>query len=479
MKYLSALIVILFATTSPLIAKEARVSPAQADQKRMELAKKAQAEKAAAEREAEETTAIIRSDRAKLEAKVRELEKLKKDLDAAILRLQKRDQQLAIDESEVDKKLLETDGMVRELVGQIRINAKDLDELVSQTPQYALGQDASLSFLSAVAGDEKFPGMTDVRAMDTALLDIIHRSEEVSVEQVDIIDRSGKSVDVKALFAGPFTAIYRAGEESNFLGFTPGSRQLYALTNLPPSAMQKSISAYIEGESIAMPVDISRGGALRQIKHHLDFTEQIRQGGPIVYPILALLVLGLLIVLERSLYLLRNRQAKPPLISYLRKLAADDDWSGMKKLCASAKWAKKPMGRVLGAGLAVRTLAREDVENALHEAILSEVPKLERGLSTLSMFTAIAPLLGLLGTVTGMINVFHVITIHGASDPRMMSSGISEALVTTMLGLSVAIPLMLLHNMVSRGVDHIIDDMEEQSVSLVNLIFKERSRTAS
>jgi biopolymer transport protein ExbB len=89
------------------------------------------------------------------------------------------------------------------------------------------------------------------------------------------------------------------------------------------------------------------------------------------------------------------------------------------------------------------------MENALQEAILREVPPMERFLSTLGMLAAIAPLLGLLGTVTGMIGTFHVITQHGTGDPRMMSGGISEALVTTMLGLSVAIPIMLAHTLLT------------------------------
>jgi len=111
------------------------------------------------------------------------------------------------------------------------------------------------------------------------------------------------------------------------------------------------------------------------------------------------------------------------------------------------------------------------MENALQEAILREIPPLERFLSTLGMLAAIAPLLGLLGTVTGMINTFHVITFYGTSDPRMMSGGISEALVTTMLGLCVAIPIMLCHTLLSRQVEIMISTMEEKAVAMVNTIF--------
>jgi len=99
---------------------------------------------------------------------------------------------------------------------------------------------------------------------------------------------------------------------------------------------------------------------------------------------------------------------------------------------------------------------------------------MERYLSTLGMLAAIAPLLGLLGTVTGMIDTFHVITQHGTGDPRMMSGGISVALVTTMLGLSVAIPIMLAHTLLSRAVDNMIGQMEEKAVALVNIVHKNR-----
>ena len=91
----------------------------------------------------------------------------------------------------------------------------------------------------------------------------------------------------------------------------------------------------------------------------------------------------------------------------------------------------------------------------------------------LEVIALISPLLGLLGTVTGMISTFHVITLYGTGDPRMMSGGISEALVTTMLGLAVAIPIMLMHTFLSRRVEHIIGDMEEKAVALTNIIYRE------
>jgi len=123
-------------------------------------------------------------------------------------------------------------------------------------------------------------------------------------------------------------------------------------------------------------------------------------------------------------------------------------------------------------GLLARRESRETLESVLQEAILKELPRLERALPLLNIMGAVAPLLGLLGTVTGMIGTFEVINVYGTGDPRLLSGGISVALVTTMLGLCVAIPIMLLHTVLNRQVEHIVGDMEEKSVTLTNIIHR-------
>ena len=457
----------------PLKAADMRALPHQAEQIREELAQKAQMEKAAAERAASEVRARVFSDRATLERAVAKLEAEKNQLSAKVKALEESNSQMAGEEGGLNEQLAQTDGMVKELVGQIRINAKDLDTLISGNPQTAVGA-PPVSFLAAVAEDERFPGMDDVRAMTDALIGQIKASGEVRLDKGKIIDRSGKEVQADVLMAGPFTAAYRLEGETGFLNHSNDGSKLYALSRLPAGHLQRQLADYMAGTSESVPVDIGRGAALRQLSHQLSLSEQIIKGGPIVWPILAILVIGLLIVVERAVRLLRNRHSNLPLIEEIRELSRSGDWQGCEQRCS--QMSAKPLGRVLLAGLGARSLAREDMENTLQEAILKEIPGLERFLSTLGMLTAIAPLLGLLGTVTGMINVFHVITLYGASDPRLMSGGISEALVTTMLGLSVAIPLMLLHNMLSRGVDRMVGDLEEQAVSLVNIIHRRREQ---
>jgi biopolymer transport protein ExbB len=185
-----------------------------------------------------------------------------------------------------------------------------------------------------------------------------------------------------------------------------------------------------------------------------------------------ILGVGLTIVAERIFYLVRQRFDTGSLMHTIDTLSADNNWLACQQACE--QHTHVPVARVLKAGMLCCDMRREEMENALQEGILKEIPSMERFLSTLGMLAAIAPLLGLLGTVTGMIDTFHVITLHGTGDPRLMSGGISEALVTTMLGLSVAIPLMLAQTLLNRTVDNRIGEMEEKAVSLVNIVHKNR-----
>jgi biopolymer transport protein ExbB len=221
-------------------------------------------------------------------------------------------------------------------------------------------------------------------------------------------------------------------------------------------------------------VDLSGGGALRQITHKPSPWEQIRSGGPVVWPILAIALLALLLVLERIVSLRRVHGNTDRLMDEMNRLASQGDWKACEDLVEGYEDKDWPVLNVLAAGLSGRHEDRETQENILQEAILREVPRLERFLAILAILGAVAPLLGLLGTVTGMIDTFRVITLYGTGDPKMMSGGISEALITTELGLTVAIPIMLFHTFLSRRVDNLVGDMEEKGVALANIIQKER-----
>ena len=129
---------------------------------------------------------------------------------------------------------------------------------------------------------------------------------------------------------------------------------------------------------------------------------------------------------------------------------------------------------MIRSGLEARDESRETLESVLQESILHELPKVQKGIAMLAVLGAVAPLLGLLGTVTGMIDTFRVITLFGTSDPKLMSGGISEALVTTERGRAVASPIMLVHTYLSRKADHLVGDMEASAVQLTNIIDKQK-----
>lgn len=457
----------------PLLpAQDMRTLQVEARQAREALMQQAEAEKAAAKQAAAESRARIIKDRRALKKAVANLEagnrRLKKDIQSLTDDLQRLDET----ERQLIQKVAQTDSMIQELVGVIRINAKDIDALIAQNLQTAAESETPSSFLAAVAEESRFPGMDDVRDMSAALLDQIRSTGEVVRQKGTLIDRAGQETEADILLLGPFTAAYRIGSETGFCNYSSAGQKLYALSRLPSGHMQKQIAGYMDGRSETVAIDISRGAALRQLTHRLSLWEQIPKGGPIVWPILAILGVGVLIIIERTLFLARKHLDADSLIRKIGSLALEQKWQACAGVCA--EYAKKPVARVMQAGLLCRHMQREEMENALQEAILKEIPPMERFLATLGMLAAIAPLLGLLGTVTGMIDTFHVITLYGTGDPRLMSGGISEALVTTMLGLSVAIPLMLAQTLLNRAVDKKIGQMEEKGVALVNILHKNR-----
>ena len=201
-----------------------------------------------------------------------------------------------------------------------------------------------------------------------------------------------------------------------------------------------------------MVVDPTRGEWLAMLVQTPSRWERLQQGGSIGYLILALGALGLLLGLWRLLALALTARRMERQLDNPDQPRPDN-----------------PLGRVLAAypETTVSDRASEDIEAQLHEAVLREIPRLSRGQTLLKLLAAVTPLLGLLGTVTGMIVTFQAISLFGTGDPRLMADGISQALMTTILGLGVAIPLLFLHSgVLSRG-RALIQILDEESAGLV------------
>lgn len=465
-KSIGFLTLLVFVSALPCFGSEdMRQMQIQARQEKDALLEQAVKEKETAETEAANIRQKILNDRTTLEAEIVALEERKQLRTENIKALEIESERLAATEVELNAELAETDSVVRELAGVIRVNAKDIGALIDDGLRGTFDP-ASRSALENISGPNEFPGMVDIRLMSDLLLREIQHSGNVRLETGIIVDRSGQEIEAEILVIGNFTAAYRTGNETGFLNHSAAGDKLFALSRLPSSRIQNRISDYMDGKNDAVPMDISRGGALRQLTHELNLWEQVPKGGPIVWPILIILAMGIVIIVERVVFLARRRFDSEGFIRTIGELVRGGKFEDCRRTCETH--GKKPVARVIDAGLGCCNMPREEMENALQEAIMREVPPMERFLSTLGMLAAIAPLLGLLGTVTGMINTFHVITLYGTGDPRMMSGGISEALVTTMLGLSVAIPMLMAHTWLNRAVDKNIGDMEEKAVTLVN-----------
>ncbi len=438
----------------------------------------AEKDRKAAVEAAKEAEQRILADRKALQEEVNRLESLEKKLEADISRLQESIRARRTEEGELSEEWAQKELQFRETIGTVRVSARELESILKNSPLTAYAPER-VEQLKPLLNKQYFPGIDDINQLTDLFLDEAKRSGEVSLKTGRFIDRAGELREGTVLNLGKFTAVYDTGEEVGFLNYSDDTQRFYALSALPDWMVRRNLKGYLQGQDDTVYTDLSGGAALRQITHKPTIWEQIKSGGPIVWPILAIATLALILIVERIFYLNRVHGNTDRLMDSINQTAEKGDWDACESMVGKYEGRNWPVVNVLAAGLAGRGEDRETQENILQEAILREAPRLERFLAVLGILGAIAPLLGLLGTVTGMIGTFRVITLYGTGDPRMMSGGISEALVTTELGLAVAIPIMLLHTFLSRRVDHIIGDMEEKAVALTNISQKARRQNGT
>ncbi len=440
-----------------------------------EAAKKAEADRMAAEVRAQEVEAKITSDRAALRAEVEKLEAQGKQLALDVQNLQKRKAAGQERHDALTEKWTSKEVEFREISGNVRIAAKDIEALLNTSQLTALYPER-LETIAPVLEPGYFPGIDDISGMTDVLLDEMKRSGQVTLQQGPYVGRDGENHAGDLLTLGKFTALYRSPEEVGFLTFNADSKKLFALTNLPDRKMAKTIANYFEGKSEMAPLDIASGESLVGIGDHTSIVEEFKEGGDIMWPILLVGLVVVAFTTYKLIYLKRVHGDTDTIMGTVNDLAAKGDWAGVEGFMQKHQGHNWPVLNVLREGVRARREDRETLESVLQESILREMPRLERGVSIMAVLGAIAPLLGLLGTVTGMITTFQVITLYGTGDPKLMSSGISEALVATKWGLCVAVPTMLIHTLLARRVHGVVSDMEEKAVTLSNTIQKEQRR---
>ena len=330
-------------------------------------------------------------------------------------------------------------GVVRQVAGETIAIVKN--SIVSlQFPN----REKNLTGLAEARGIPSIEQMHDLRV---ELLREMSQSGQVQRFQKQVVLPGGSIVDAEIVRVGVFNAI----TENFFLQFVPDTQSLQVLARQPArryQSMAKDLFALDAGYT-TMAVDPSRGQILSLLIQAPGLAERINQGGLVGYFIIFIGLLGLALSLWRLLVLRQDGQAINQQLT--TDIASQDN----------------ALGRILSVHNEHDAMDTESLELKIDEAILKEVPKLEKYHSIIKVFAAIAPLLGLLGTVVGMIVTFQALTLFGTGDPKLMAGGISQALVTTMLGLIVAIPLVFLHSVLTSWSGTLIEVLEEQSAGLI------------
>lgn len=285
----------------------------------------------------------------------------------------------------------------------------------------------------------------------------------------DIGETKGLVVDGTFVFMGP-AAVF-ASSDGAVVGVADvglESDEPRALGFLDPT-LGDAVADLVANEKGFFTLDPTLGSAQLVAETEETLIEHARKGGPVMYPIVGMAAAMLLVALFKwtELTLVRN-PSRRHIAGLIRAVEAGDEHAAL----GEAKRVGGPTGRMLTAGVEHIRMPRALIEEVMYEKVLEARLKLNRFLPFIAICAASAPLLGLLGTVTGIINTFKLITVYGTGDAKTLSGGISEALITTEFGLIVAIPSLLLHAFLARKARAKIDTMEKAAVELVNQIGK-------
>jgi biopolymer transport protein ExbB len=221
------------------------------------------------------------------------------------------------------------------------------------------------------------------------------------------------------------------------------------------------------GGEANVPIDVSGGAALRVAQSRDTPFEHIRKGGVVMAPLLAVGALALVLMVWKLFTFRRLAYRWGPEVEQVAEKARRGDDEGARALALRLG---RPLSILLCDGLRHRAASREQMEEVLFEQIQTQLPSLERHLAALAVLGGVAPLLGLLGTVTGMIHTFRLVTIFGTGDARLLSGGISEALITTEFGLAIAIPVLLVHAYLVRRVRGVVAELEQTAATFIHAL---------
>lgn len=299
----------------------------------------------------------------------------------------------------------------------------------------------------------------------TRSFDLLEEVGSIRTEEGQFFLEDGRQVEGSLVRIGEVAAFGISGNQGGTLAPAGGGRMRLVETStkdlaealVEGTAVPAELPLYLY-ESADEMAEIDRGGSLR---------DTIKGGGIIGLVIIGIGFIAFILIIIRIILLRRVGSPDEGIVSRSVTALEEKDPNRALEIIMEQKGAA---GRVLRATLEGLSIDREHIEDVISESVLNEQPAIDRFRSAISVFAAVAPLLGLLGTVTGMIATFDVITRFGTGDPGLLSGGISEALVTTELGLIVAIPTLLIGNLLSSWADRITSNLEISALRLVNVV---------
>ena len=432
----------------PAIAQEDTVEQAPLEQADtvLELLELVQLEAREGSRENRERVERFRESR---DERQRMLEEVSRQLAAEERRsttLNRRFEQNEVELAELEQRLETRIGNFGELFGVVR-------DMVGNTYGQLLTSLVSAQYpdrherLVDMGGADELPSLEDLQNLQLALLGEMAQSGQVVRFNTEITDPSGQKSQGEVIRVGSFVLVH----DGKFLTRDGLTGALQILPRQPAGRYLNMAEDLGDATSgiVKMAVDPSRGQLLGLLIQAPNLGERLQQGGYVGYTIIGMGIIGFLIAVWRLVVLQgagRNIRAQ------LRSSDARDN---------------NALGRILLVYAEHRSGNLDALALKLDEAIMREAPALERYQGIIKVFAAVAPLLGLLGTVVGMIITFQQLTLFGTGDPKLMAGGISQALITTVLGLIVAIPLVLLHSVVSSSSQGLVEILEEQSAGLI------------
>ncbi len=337
-------------------------------------------------------------------------------------------------------------GTLGEMFGVVRQVAGDLKGQMENSVVSAQIQGRT-AFAADLAESKALPNIPKLEKLWFELQREMTETGKTTRFKTTVVGTDGEKKEQMVTRVGAFNLV----SDGIYLDYQPATGQVVELARQPSSRYTSMIDDVEEAKAgyEGFAVDPSRGSLLSMLVRAPSFWERLQQGGLVGYVIIALLFIGVGLVIERIKTLkTEGDKIKAQMTS---KTATNDN----------------ALGQIMMAYEANKSADLETLELKIDEAILKSTPTLEKGIGTIKILAAVAPLLGLLGTVTGMIATFQSITLFGTGDPKLMAGGISQALITTVLGLVCAIPLLLLHNVVANKSKALVQILEEESAGMI------------